>query len=83
MTKPKTIVVQVRDENNHYQLSAHFDYTNEQSLMAALHLVMPQLAVHGIMEIENNELTGFKFGQIKVQTNANQERAERFHITGN
>ena len=82
-TPPSTIVVQVRSSDNYIMTSIHFDYSNEQALLAALHLAVPQLAVHGVMEVENNELHQFKFGQIKVKSNANLQRAERFHKTGN
>ena len=82
----KTIVLQIRNEDNHIAMSVRVYFKEADKLMQALETITPILCMHGTLEVENNELEDFRHNGVLVEcskVNKSQQRHQRWLDTGN
>lgn len=78
----KTIVLQVRADDNEHLLSLRVEFNSRFDLEETLKRVTPFLLVKGKMQVESN-LLNWSLNGVPVQKNANEDRQKYYHETGN
>lgn len=78
----KTIVLQVRADDNEHLLSLRVEFKSRFDLEETLKRVTPFLLVKGKMQIESN-LLNLSLNGVAIQKNANEDRQKYYHETGN